>query len=418
MRRFIVWTLVLLVIAGGVALAVNPVFEWWQKRRQPTYITTKLTRGRVETTVNSTGTVKPVRTVSVGAFTSGPLAEVLVDFNSRVTIDQVLARIDPKLLTASVKRDEALLDTQFAERDRVKALLQQSRNNEERAKSLYKVSIDYISAIEMDQYRFSRECLEAQVKLAEASIKQAEATLSNSKANLGYTTIVSPVDGVVIERKVDRGQTVASSFQTPELFVVGEDMENSMHIFATVDEADIGMIQTAHKNKKKVTFTIDAYPDDLFKGEIDHIRKNSTTNQNVVTYPVVILTKENPDMKLMPGMTANITFHIETKENVLRVPMSALRFVPLAGQVHEDDRHYLDNTTAAPSGSQRRASEKVEQAQKRRQRVVWMREDDWLRARPVTLGLIEHQFAEIMTSDLTEGAELVTGMESLLGGPR
>ncbi len=417
MRRLTFWTFVLLVIVGGIALAAAPGMEWLQKRRMPTYITTSLTIGRVETVVNSTGTVKAVRTVSIGAFTSGPLKEVKVDFNSRVTEGQTLALIDPKLLTASVERDRAFLETQTAERDRVAALLQQARNNEKRAIDLYNVSTDYISGLEMDQYRFTRAGLEAQLKLAEASIKQAAATLKNSEANLGYTKIISPVNGVVIERKVDPGQTVASSFQTPELFIVAPDMEKEMHIFATVDEADIGMIRDARERKQKVTFTIDAYPNDLFKGEIHQIRMNSTTNQNVVTYPVVISTP-NPDLKLMPGMTANITFHIEAKEKVLRVPMAALRFVPVASQVHEDDRHYLENMTAAPSGSQRRASEKVEQAQKRRQRVVWVREEDWLRARPVTLGLIEHQYAEIVAGDLTEGMNLVTGMESPAGGPR
>ena len=417
MRRFIVWSLILIVIGGGIALAVAPSLAWLHKQRQPTYLTAKVTRGSVETTVNSTGTVKAVRTVSIGAFTSGPLSEVFVDFNSRVTEGQVLAEIDPTLLTASFERDHAFLVTQIAERDRVKALLKQAQNNEERAISLYKVSTDYISAVEMDQYHFTRVGLKAQLNLAEASIKQALATRKNSEANLGYTKITSPVNGIVIERKVDKGQTVASSFQTPELFVVAPNMEKEMHIFATVDEADIGMIRDARERKQDVSFTIDAYPLDLFKGKIHQIRMNSTTTQNVVTYPVVISTS-NADLKLMPGMTANITFHIETKENVIRVPMSALRFVPLAAQVHEDDRPYLDNLAAAPSGSQRRASEKVEQSQKRRQRVVWVREDEWLRARPVTLGLIENQFAEILTGDLPEGTELVTGVESAIGGAR
>ena len=186
------------------------------------------------------------------------------------------------------------------------------------------VNKDYLSDTEMDTYYFARITAEAQVKLSEASVLQAEAQVKNSRDNLGYTRIRSPEDGVVIERKIDPGQTVAASFQTPELFTIGVEMEKHMYVYASVDEADVGLIRDAKDQSRPVSFTVDAYPGDLFEGKIYQIRLNSTTTQNVVTYPVVI-EAPNPGLKLMPGMTADLTFQVESKENVLRVPAAALR---------------------------------------------------------------------------------------------
>ena len=364
-RLLVVGVLIGLFVGGGTALSY-----WWKQQSVPKYLTATVSRGRVETVVNSTGTIKPVRTVSVGAFTSGPIAEVYVDYNSHVKVDCVLAVIDDKLPAAALDRDQAALDAQRADLNRVKALLQQAKNNEDRARNLMAVNKDYISDTEMDTYYFARITGEAQVKLSEASVKQAEAQVKNSRDNLGYTRIRSPEDGIVIERKVDPGQTVAASFQTPELFIIGLEMEKHMYVYASVDEADIGLIRDAKDQSRPVSFTVDAYPGDLFEGKIHQIRMNSTTTQNVVTYPVVI-EAPNPDLKLMPGMTANITFQIESKENVLRVPAAALRFVPLAAQVRPEDRHYVngqpaaDGAEAAPKDT---AGAKAEQARKRQHR--------------------------------------------------
>jgi HlyD family secretion protein len=243
-------------------------------------------------------------------------------------------------------------------------------------------------------------------------IAQAEATLKNSEANLGYTEIRSPVDGVVIERKVDPGQTVAASFQTPELFIIAPEMDKHMYVFANVDEADVGEIRTAQKRGRAVKFTVDAYPGDLFEGQIYQVRNSSTTTQNVVTYPVVI-EAANPDLKLMPGMTANVSFLIEAKDNVLRVPAAALRFVPQPEQVRSEDKHFVDATVTNPQESepQKTATEKAELARNRQRRRVWVKDGDLLRAVPVTLGLIENQYAELLDGDLTEGQAVVTGVE-------
>jgi HlyD family secretion protein len=432
MRRLLRWLIVLGVLVGLACAVVVPASAWWAKRSAPKFVTSKVTRGRVETAVNSTGTVKPVRSVSIGAFVSGPIAEIFVDFNSRVTKDQLLARIDPRLLRAAVERDlaavaqgEATLATQQADLARVEALLQQALNNEDRARRLLTANKDYLSDVEMDQYYFNRRSLDAQKELAKAAIAQAKATiaqaratLKNSETNLGYTEIKSPVDGVVIERKVDPGQTVAASFQTPELFIVAPELDKHVHVFATVDEADIGLIRAAQERSHVVKFTVDAYPNDLFEGLIFQVRKNSTTNQNVVTYPVVIAAK-NSGEKLLPGMTANISFQIEAKEGVLRVPSAALRFVPPPLVVRPEDRHHLEAIPTAPAeeGARLTAQEKAALAKKRAKRLVWVQDNGLLRAVPVTLGLADHQNSELLGGELAEGQEVVTGAENVPNGP-
>ncbi len=418
MKRLLKWLIVLAVLAGGGMAAAGPLMSYLQTRAMPKYLTAQVTRGQVQTVVNSTGTVKPVRTVSVGSFTSGPVESVFVDYNSEIKEGQLLARIDPKLQQAAVDHDQALLDTQKAELKRVEALLKQAENNEQRAHQLAGLNKDYISATEMDQYVYSTLTYVAQKQLAEANIKSAEAQLKNSQAQLGYTKIVSPVNGVVIERKIDPGQTVAAGFQTPELFVVAPEMEKHMYVYASVDEADVGLIRQAQQHDATVTFTVDAYPTDVFEGKIYQIRQNATTTQNVVTYPVII-DAPNHERKLTNLMTANLTFPIEAKPNVLRLPSGALRFTPLPAQVRPEDRHFVDAdlpVVSTESAQKRSASEKAEQSRSRQHRIVWVQDGMLLRAVPVTLGLIEHQWAEIVSGDLTEGQAVVTGTEGLLSG--
>jgi HlyD family secretion protein len=482
MRRLLRWLLVLGVLAAITAAVSIPAWSWWQQHARPRYLTAAVSRGRVETVVNSTGTIKPVRTVSVGAFTSGPIKEVLVDYNSVVykkSLDRprqtdllalnlgtlaggpaavplgpltlaltglgvtdcpatLLAVIDPQLSQAALDRDQAALDrdrallkTQEADLKRVEALLKQAENNLTRAKRLMAINKDYLSENDLDQFQFTylsyvaqRELAEANVTQATAAVRQSEANLANSRTNLGYTRIFAPEDGIVIERKVDPGQTVAASFQTPELFTIALEMDRHMYVFASVDEADIGLIRIAMERnrsspeterKRLAKFTVDAYPGELFEGDIHDIRQNATTTQNVVTYPVVI-DAPNLERRLMPSMTANISFQIDIREDVLRLPAVALRFVPMPFQVRPEDRHYVELEPASPAPSARKtsASEKADQARKLHERIVWVQEGDWLRAVPVRLGLIESQFAEVVESDLTEGQPVVTGTVSAL----
>ena len=414
MRRWLFRFLILGVAVGLAAAVVVPAAAWWQQRTAPKYLTAPVSRGRVETVVNSTGTIKPVLSVSVGAFTSGPIKEVYVDFNSVVKKGDLLAVIDPRLAKATVDHDVAALDAQKADLARVDAMVQQAKNNEERARQLVAINKDYLAATDMDTFVFTRLQDEAQYRLGKASIAQAEATLANSQANLGYTEIRSPVDGVVINREVDPGQTVASSFQTPELFVIAPEMDKHMYVYASVDEADIGLIRAAQSQGRVVKFTVDAYPGDLFEGRVHQIRKNSTTTQNVVTYPVVIECP-NPDLKLLPGMTANLSFQIEAKDDVLRVPAAALRYVPPPALVRPADKHYVEGLPAGPAegATNRSADEKADEAKNRQHRVVWAQDGRLLRAVPLTLGLIENQYAEVVDGDLKEGQAIVTGTESL-----
>jgi HlyD family secretion protein len=435
MRRLLKWFLIVAALTGLSVAVLVPAGAWLQQRAVPKYLTTPVSRGRVETVVNSTGTVKPVRSVAVGSFASGPIAKIFVDFNDRVygprwwrPRGQLLAVIDKKLAQAALDRDKAGLDRdqaaqkmQEAEQKRFEALCEQADINHKRALELTDINADYLSKTDLDQYKYTWVTAKRQVELAKANVSQAEANvalskanLANSEANLGYTNIYSPVDGIIIDRKVDEGQTVAASFQTPELFTVAEEMDKHMYIFASVDEADIGLIRAAQEYGRPVKFTVDAFPGDLFEGKIHQVRKNSTTTQNVVTYPVVI-EAPNPDLKLMPGMTANISFEAEVKENVLRVPAAALRFTPTALQVRPEDKHYVETAAgpAAGDGSAKRsASEKAERSRGRQQRVVWAQDGVLLRAVPVKLGLIDNHFAELLDGDLADGQALVTGTES------
>jgi HlyD family secretion protein len=258
--------------------------------------------------------------------------------------------------------------------------------------------------------------LQAQLKVSIAAVKEAEANLATSKANLAYTEIRSPVDGVIVDRKIDPGQTLASQFQTPELFIVAPDLRKEMYVTASVDEADIGLIQKAKDRKQPVQFTVDAYPDDLFSGTIFQIRMSSTTTQNVVTYPVVV-SAPNPEMKLLPGMTANISFRVEEQKNVLRIPNSALRFFPKTEHVRKEDRDILEGiapkkdddksvTETVPS-----AAEKVIANHKRNKRHVWVVDGELLKAVEIETGISDEKYTSVVSGDLKEGQKVVTGLE-------
>lgn len=414
MRILFKVVLTLVVLGALGALGYFGVTKFLMRQSTVQYRTAEVDKGDIVHACDATGTVQPILRVQVGTFVSGPIKELKVDFNDKVKKDQLLARIDPRIYEASVARDEANLATAEAEKARVTALLQQAKNDEQRAEALRAVNEDYLAETVMDKYKFNRASLEAQLEMAEASIKQAGAALSNSNANLDYTYIRSPEDGIVIDRKIDEGQTLAAQFNTPELFVVAPRLDEEVFIYAYVDEADIGLIKKAEKEERSVHFTVAAYPDRLFSGKIDQIRMNPTTEQNVVTYPVVIRAS-NPEMKLLPGMTAGITFEIETKKDVVRVPNAALRFYPNKPElVHEDDRKILEGAglpdDEEDTEEDRPANERVEDAKKRSNRHVWTSDAEGkLHAIPVTIGLADHEFTELVEGDLKPGQKLVVG---------
>ena len=392
---------VCLVIGGAGAASYKPFVKYWKTRNLPTYRLAEVQRGRVVSVVNSTGEVKPVLSVAVGSFVSGPITELHVDFNDRVRKDQLLAKIDPRIYLAAVERDKAALATRLADVERVKAQWQQAANDERRATDLQAENADYISQAEIDKFHFACSSLTAQIKVAKASVAQAQANLENSEANLAYTKISSPVDGIVIDRKIDPGQTLAAAFQTPELFVIAPDMDKKMHIFASVDEADMGLIRRARDAGNTVSFTVDAYPDDLFEGTIEQIRFSSTNTQNVVTYPVVVAAP-NPELKLMPGMTANLSFRIEEKDDILLIPNAALRYYPDETLVRDGDNSDQHKQSAM---------QQTESARKRSRRHVWVTDGNALRAFEVVTGINDNRYTELVSGNLTEHEKLVTGIQ-------
>ena len=449
MKTLIRWLIVIGVVGGGLYFAASSGQRYLAERRKVTFETQPASVGAIESLVRSTGEVRPVLEVSVGSFVSGPVTELHVDFNDRVAKGDLLAEVDPRLFEAAVERDRASLATRQADRERVEAQLQQARNDERRATQLRLESADYISQAEVDRAHFARLSLEAQLKVAEAGIDQARATLENSVANLNYTRIEAPVDGIVIDRKIDPGQTLASQFQTPELFTIAPQMRETMHIFATVDEADIGLLREAQDDEQPVRFTVTAYPKKEFEGRIEQIRFSPTELQNVVTYPVVIATP-NPDLELLPGMTAELSFRLERREDVLRVPNAALRYVPEAKLVREEDR-YLVSGGEQPEQGEEEEVEKVEagsaeagsipagpmlatgeqeeadDADKDSEedsdeedgadddlRHVWVRDGELLRAIAVRTGITDGKFTEIVDIEggpLEAGDELVVGVK-------
>ena len=426
MRFLIKLTVVLLILAGIGAAAYKPTIQYLAKRNKILWRTATVEQGDILSVVNSTGTVKPKLRVVIGSFVSGPIKELFCGFNQEIKVGDLLATIDPTLYQANVSRDEASLASREADVFRVKAQLQQAINDEKRAIALRMEDETFIAQAEMDKFRFTRLSLDAQLKVADTAVAQAKATLENSQANLNYTKILSPVDGIVIERKIDPGQTVAAQFQTPELFIVAPDMRKEMHIHASVDEADIGWIKLAKQKKYPVTFTVDAYPEKLFNGTILEIRLAATTTQNVVTYPVVV-SAANPDLDLLPSMTASLSFQVDHRDDVVKIPNSALRFYPNAKQVRPADIPILEGQAQAnPNDEQGEAqqSEKSLSAQERAQlrkdrhrRHVWVAEGDLLRAVEVTTGLSDSQFTEMVTGKLQKGDMLVTGVQALPTGP-
>ena len=417
MRRVLLWTSIVAVAIVGVLGAVElKRHHSSQSTTVRLYRTVIVRQADIAQIVTSNGTVQPVLSVQVGSFVSGPILKVFVDFNARVKAGQLLARIDPRLYKAALAHQEASLAHAHADLARVKALLGQAKQEEKRAVALKPQKA--IADTDFDQAIANSQSLEAQVRLAEASIQECEADLATAKTNVEFTDITSPVDGIVIDRRVDPGQTVASQFQTPVLFVVAPDLEKKVYVYASVDEADIGLIRAAERKSQPVTFTVDAYPRDVFHGKIAQVRLNPTTVQNVVTYTVVV-EAPNPEIKLLPGMTANLSFQIERHVGRLVLPNSALRFRPRAEQVCLRDQALLENATgddsspkeSAPQASTVTAAD-ASKSVNGQPRLVWICDGDILSAVPITIGLNDKEVVEIVSGNLVAGQEVVVGVNS------
>jgi HlyD family secretion protein len=411
MKRLILLIVVLLLVAGCVFGGIK-LRAYWQKRTEPKFKTAKVTRGDIVFEVLATGTVDPILKVEIGSFVSGPIVDLLVDFNQQVEEGELLAKIDPRRYKAAAMRDKAALQTARCRVLQINTELQRAKNDEQRAQRLREINEDYVSDTEMDQFMFARQGLEAQLLVAEQSVKQSEAQLSDSELNLGYTDILAPTSGTIIDRLIDPGQTLAAQFQTPQLFVLAPDMKERMWVLASVVEADIGYVIRAQEEERPVYFTVDAYEDELFEGVIVQVRKNPAAEQNVVTYPVVVETP-NPDLKLLPGMTANLSFEVERRENVLRIPAAAIRFLPDVKYVNEADKKLIEGEEEADEEDNvsTSARDRVEVSRRRRRRHVWVKDGEILRSIPIEFGIFAGGHYELVSGELEEGQELITDVE-------
>ena len=287
--------------------------------------TVRVERGRIVAKVTATGTLSAIVTVQVGSQVSGRVAELRADFNSQVAKGQLIAKIDPQLFQAAVEQARANLVAAQGNLAKAKAQAVDARRQAERSRALAEKKL--IAQADFDTAVATAEAAEAAVQAADGTVAQARAALHQADVNLAYTDILSPTNGVVISRNVDVGQTVAASLQAPTLFVIAEDLAK-MQVDTSVAEADVGRL----KDGMPASFTVDAYPSEVFRGNVRQIRNSPQTVQNVVTYDAVI-DVDNSELKLKPGMTANVTFVYADKDDVLKVPNAALRFKPPPGMV-------------------------------------------------------------------------------------
>lgn len=302
-----------LIILCGAALLIN-------KNKASDYVTVPAKRKTIIESVEASGTVNPVDTVDIGSQVSGMIKEIYVDYNSKVKKGQLLAQIDTSLFQAQVDKARGDLEAARSNKAKIQAMLVYDKKNYERYKKLY--TKNYVAKSEVDLAEATYKSDLAQIAAAQGTINQAQATLNNNLTNLKYTRIISPVDGIVVSRAVNVGQTVAASFQTPTLFQVAKDL-TKMQIEVNVSEADIGKI----KKEQEVEYTLDGYADEVFHGKVSEVRIAPTTVSNVVTYTVIVQV-DNKENKMIPGMTANVSIITNKSENVICVPTDALRFTP------------------------------------------------------------------------------------------
>jgi HlyD family secretion protein len=371
-------------MVSAALLGGGAYFSFVTKDDGVKFKTEKAAMGSVEETVTTTGALNAILTVQVGAQVSGMINKIYVDFNSTVKAGQLVAEIDPSSFMAQLQQARANLDSARANVEKARAALTDAQRMMARNRDLY--SSGLIARSEQDTAETNYDQAKAQASVSMAQVAQAEAALSLAQANLRYTKIVAPVDGVVISRNVDAGQTVAASFQTPTLFTIAQDL-TKMQIDTNVNEADIGKIREGHK----VVFTVDAYPDETFKGYVSQVRNAPVTVQNVVTYDVVIRV-DNPDFRLKPGMTANASIITARKDNVTKIPNAALRFkMPEREKPRTEKKGY----------------------------GVWTLENGKPKRVPVKLGIGDGTFTEITSGEIAAGQELIveaTGLKKP-GGP-
>lgn len=308
-----------------LGLTLTGAGAWWYYTSaapefEPEVRTVEVTRGDIVESVAATGALEAVTTVQVGSQVSGIIQDLYVDYNAIVREGEVIMRLDPSLFETQLEQARANLLRAEADVERLRVGVDDANTQHRRSVEL--AAQDLIAAAELDSAQVAVRSAEAQLKSAEAQVVQAQASLNQNQVNLDHTVIRSPIDGIVISRLVDVGQTVAASLQAPELFTIAADL-TKMRVVANVDESDVGRIRP----RQRVSFVVDAYPDEPFGGAVSQIRLEPIVQQNVVTYATVI-DAPNPDLKLKPGMTATATIEVARRDDVLRVPNAALRFRP------------------------------------------------------------------------------------------
>lgn len=392
MRTGTIRRLAVLGVAALVAFAAARLFLGEGRTDASLPIAEIVDRGEIAATVTATGIVNPVTTVQVGTYVSGPILALDVDFNSPVKKGQRVAKIDPAPFQMKVDAMEASLANARARVRKSESDLDLKRRQLARQEQLR--AKETVSENDYDTARSATDQAVAQVALDQAGVKQAEAALREARINLAYTDIVSPVDGVVVSRNVDVGQTVAASFQTPTLFLIARDLAE-MQVNASVSESDIGSVHEG----QPATFGVDAYPGRTFEGRIVQVRNSPVAVQNVVTYPVVIGV-DNADLALKPGMTATVTVRTDERADALRVPLRALRFTPPA-EAPGGGNGAVAAANAAPSPRPGPAAPSA----------VWRLGTDGAMERiEVRTGLRDERFAEVLEATLAPGDRVVVGL--------
>lgn len=408
------WTIIGVLLA---AIGLLTAFKY-ESKNTPQYFTEKVQKGDIQNVVQATGTINAVTTVQVGSQVSGTIQTLSADFNSHVKKNQVIAQIDPSLFKGALLQAEANLANAQANLVAAKANLAKAQAAANQSKLDYDRSValandGVIPAQQLDAAKATWQSNDAAVGAAQAAVTQANAQVQQNsaavtvaKANLDYTTIKSPIDGTVIARSVDVGQTVAASLQAPTLFTIAQDL-TKMQVYVSTDESDVGTIQAG----QDVSFKVDAFPKDTFKGKVSAVRLNATTVQNVVTYTTIV-DFDNPDMKLFPGMTAYVTVPVATATDVVKVPNGALRFTPdLTAQQISD---LYQKVGIAANGAGRKGGKGAQQSgQQTTTAVVWKLDaDKSVEPVQIKLGITDHtttEVAQVVKGSLNPEDQVITG---------
>lgn len=418
------------IVLAALAL-IGAATAWYRNRSEDdaiAYQTAAVTRGDLTVSISATGTVEPEEVVDVGAQVAGQILSFgkdvnghTVDYGSHVAKGTVLARIDDSIYAseattaqAQVEAAQAGLQRAQADLEQYKAKLNQAQRDWQRAQKLG--PSEALAQASYDAYRSAYETAQANMAVGQAAILQAKAGLtearaglSRAKRNLGYCTITSPVKGVVIDRRVNIGQTVVASLNAPSLFLIAKDLTR-MQVWVAVNEADIGKI----KPGQPVTFTVDAFPGQTFRGSVGKVRLNASMTQNVVTYTVEIIT-DNKDGRLLPYLTANVQFQIQQLDDVLRVPNAALRWKPQADQIAPRFRDVLERkakTDAPAAGEGQPAASTHPAADSGHRRPLWIPDGAYVRPIKVQPGISDGTMTAVQGDGLTEGMKIVTGVNS------